>query len=110
MEDEVTTVELSASELSQSGMEEGCHREELVLESYHVSNGIKFHDEDPTSGPHSITCSPKSRLLRQLTTNWKRGLEIGILSGIILVVWVLFMIPTILYALPPLREVSNQVL
>lgn len=33
--------------------------------------------------------------------NWRTGLEIGVLTVIILMVWVLFSIPTILYALPP---------
>ena len=39
--------------------------------------------------------------------NWKTVLEVGMLTGIIVIVWVLFSIPTILYALPPkIREVS----
>jgi hypothetical protein len=38
--------------------------------------------------------------------SWKTGLEVGVLTGIIIMVWVLFSIPTILYALPPkIREV-----
>lgn len=38
--------------------------------------------------------------------NWKTILEVGMLTGIFITVWVLFSIPTILYALPPkIREV-----
>ena len=41
--------------------------------------------------------------------NWKTGLEVGMLSGIIIIIWVLFSIPAILYALPPIiREVYLQ--
>ena len=39
--------------------------------------------------------------------SWKTGLEVCMLTGIIIVVWMLFSIPTILYALPPkIREVN----
>ena len=41
--------------------------------------------------------------------SWKTGLEVSMLSGIIIVVWMLFSIPAILYALPPkIREVHLQ--
>ena len=33
--------------------------------------------------------------------SWKKGLEVGMLTGIIIVIWALFSIPTIFYALPP---------
>ena len=50
---------------------------------------------------------PKLRSLSELVhRNWRTGLEVGILTGIILMVWALFSIPTILYALPSkIREV-----
>ena len=50
---------------------------------------------------------PKFRSLSELVRrNWRTGLEVGILTGMILMVWTLFSIPTILYALPPqIREV-----
>ena len=50
---------------------------------------------------------PKLRSLSELIhKNWRTGLEVGILTGIILIIWALFSIPTILYALPSkIREV-----
>ena len=50
---------------------------------------------------------PKLRSLSELIhKNRRTGLEVGILTGIILIIWALFSIPTILYALPPrIREV-----
>ena len=60
----------------------------------------------------SPTPRPKHRSLTQLLQlqchrNWRTGLEVGILTGIILMVWALFSIPIILYALPPkIREVQ----
>ena len=53
--------------------------------------------------------SPKSTFRKSIQLkcgNWKTGFEVGMLVGVIIVVWVLFSIPTILYALPPkIREV-----
>ena len=50
----------------------------------------------------STTPKHKLRSMSQLMhRNWRKGLETGILIGIILIVWALFSIPTILYALPP---------
>ena len=50
----------------------------------------------------STTPKHKLRSMSQLMhRNWRKGLEMGILIGIILIVWALFSIPTILYALPP---------
>ena len=53
---------------------------------------------------------PKLRSLSKLVhRNWRTGLEVGILTGIILMVWVLFSIPTILYLLPPqIKEVATM--
>ena len=59
--------------------------------------------------------SPKSMfetsILNQFKCgNWKTVLEVGMLTGIVIMVWALFSIPTILYALPPkIREVSLQI-
>ena len=53
--------------------------------------------------------SPRSKLrssIQHICGNWRTGLEVSILTGIIIMVWGLFSIPTILYALPPqIREV-----
>ena len=40
--------------------------------------------------------------------NWLRGVEIFFLGVIIMVVWILFSIPTIFYALPQELESSNS--
>ena len=51
----------------------------------------------------SDLCTPgrSSKLQLQVKNNWKKGLEIAILSAIVLAVWILFSTPTILYALSP---------
>ena len=53
--------------------------------------------------------SPRSKLMSSIQLiceNWRTGLEIGILTGITVMIWGLFSIPTIFYALPPkIREV-----
>lgn len=38
-----------------------------------------------------------------ITFNWKRAVEIVIMSSVLLLVWSVFAIPTIIYALPPVR-------
>ena len=64
-----------------------------------------------TMVPHSASkTSTKGLWLKE---NWKRAVEILVLSGVILLVCGLFTIPTIFYALPPLqvrsRHSSSQV-
>ena len=50
--------------------------------------------------------SPKSKHNSENSV-WRKGLEISILTAIIFVVWTIFSIPTIFYALQPkIREVS----
>jgi hypothetical protein len=67
-------------------------------------NGIN----EVTVDPHGTSKSNTKGL--RLKENWKRAVEVLVLSGVILLVCGLFTIPTILYALPPLQVTLNQVL
>ena len=59
-------------------------------------------DSESSTQLVSTEQSPKSKY-----GNWRRGLEIGTLTTIILTIWMLFSVPTFFYALPPqIREVS----
>ena len=84
---------------------EGSIQESNVDLSMRVSPMASQH---PTSDLESPTPRPERRSLNQpIRRNWRTGLEVGILTGIILMVWALSSIPTILYALPPkIREVQ----
>ena len=65
---------------------------------------VQRHGDDCTTKQHSKPTFGTSKC-----GNWKKGLEVGMLSGIIIIIWVLFSIPGILYALPPMiREVYLQ--
>ena len=102
---------------------EGCETssatEGLVQESnVDLSMTVSPTSQHTASDLESPTQRPNRRSLTQLVhtkwkslselirRNWRTGLEVGILTGIILMVWALFSIPTILYLLPPqIKEV-----
>lgn len=73
-----------------------------------VSNGVASGEE---TGPGPNTHSPQPLIKRsspssaswQLWSNRTRILEVVILSCIIAVAWGLCLVPTIVYALPPLQ-------
>ena len=68
---------------------------------------VQRHGDDCTTKQHSKPTFGRSIPFK--CGNWKTGLEVGMLSGIIIIIWVLFSIPAILYALPPkIREVYLQ--
>ena len=119
MESEITSTAYSIIDYVDSpATVEGCEttsaREGLVQES-NVDLPMRASptSQHPASDLKSPTPRPKHRSLTQLAQlqchrNWRTGLEVGILTGMILVVWALFSIPTILYALPPIiREVLS---
>ena len=67
---------------------------------------VEAHSDENLSSD-LCTCTPgrSNKLqLQIIKKNWKKGLEIAILSAIILAVWILFSMPTILYALSPLNS------
>ena len=80
-----------------------------------IASSTRHHDYPASELPthmsdsevtHSISPKPKllstARSMAQLVhRKWKTTVEMGILIGIILIVWALFSIPTILYSLPP---------
>ena len=68
---------------------------------------VQRHGDDCTTKQHSKPTFGTSIPFK--CGNWKKGSEVGMLSGIIIIIWVLFSIPAILYALPPMiREVYLQ--
>lgn len=85
---DVETVERSESSGSVLEMKEADSRSsEVELQSEHLMS-------------NSSASNPKSKFANlQNDIDWLRGVEIIILSGIILVVWALFAIPTFIYAL-----------
>ena len=98
---------------------EGLVRESNVVHNTRASpNGQLPASELATPIPRDdsstqLVCtelSLKSKLrstVQLVRGNWRTGLEFSILTGIIIIVWGLFSVPTILYALPPIiREVS----
>ena len=60
-----------------------------------ISSEVKSRNEHLMSNANQ-----KDKLSNLRSINWLRGVEIFILGVFILVVWTLFAIPTIIYALP----------
>ena len=65
-----------------------------------VAGGVETIPNTLTS--HSLLGS-RGSLSSWLTLNWKRILEVVVLSCVIVAVWCPFLVPTIVYARPPLR-------
>lgn len=73
------------------------------------SNGRVLSMKEPDSRSSEVksqnehlmsNAKQKDKLSNVRSIDWLRGLEIFVLSVIILVVWILYAIPTIIYALP----------
>ena len=114
MEDhEVATAVSSLEFVGSSALTETSPAPEDLIQDTNVdlSSQISQHPASglPAPTPDRSLTRPKGSRTKPVSImhgNWRNGLEIGILTGIILMVWVLFSIPTILYALPPnIREV-----
>ena len=65
--------------------------------------------QHPAPIPRHTERSPKftfGKSIQLKCGNWKTGLEVGMLFGVVVMVWMLFSIPIIFYVLPPsVREV-----
>ena len=62
---------------------------------------VEAHNDENLSSDLRTPGRSNKLQLQIIKKNWKKGLEIIILSAIILAVWILFSTPTILYALSP---------
>ena len=69
-------------------------------------SSLRISDSESSNQLVSTEQSPKSKL-KCGNSVWRKGLEVSIPTAIIFVIWALFSIPTIFYALQPkIREVS----
>lgn len=69
-----------------------------------VNNGVVNDCEEAnTRTKSSESSSLRLTLYIKSKSNWRRIIEAVILTGVILLVWGLFAIPTVFYALPPLQ-------
>ena len=94
----MAATELQVPYTSLEVVEKECNETALEMKESD-SNQVKSPNEHLMS--ESSISNPKSKWLKLRNINWMRGLEIVVLSIVILVVWILFSIPTIIYALPP---------
>ena len=123
MEDHKTATALSLENVGSSALVETSPAPECLIQDTKFNVDLSSKSQHPASELPTLTSDgsltqPKGSrpklvsMVQFLHENWRTGLEIGILTGIILMVWVLFSIPTILYALPPevwtLNELCNS--
>ena len=118
MEDETASA-MSLENVRSSAFVEASPVPENVIQETNVDLSMRESStqQHPASGEVPIQVSeataPKSKLRSRsmaqfMHKNWKTTLEMGLLIGTILIIWGLFSIPTILYALPPnVKEVHN---
>ena len=94
---DVETVERSESSGSVLEMKEADSRSsEVELQNEHLMS-------------NSSASNPKSKFANlRNDLDWLKGVEIIVLSGIILVVWALFAIPTFIYALTDKQGPGNN--
>ena len=117
MEDETASA-MSLENVRSSAFVEASPVPENVIQETNVDLSMRESStqQHPASGEVPIQVSeataPKSKLRSRSMAqfNWKTTLEMGLLIGTILIIWALFSIPTILYALPPnVKEVHNVI-
>ena len=95
----MATIELQAPYTSAVEAVEGESCNGAVLEMKEPESRSKEDNEHLMSAPNHKNKLKFSGLQTFRNTNWLRGVEVFVLSIVILVVWGLFAIPTIIYTL-----------